>query len=211
MSARQLEFLVRMAILYEGQITDCAERLRDAGIAAGSAIAPKADPELVAYCFEVMDRIGGMEKNPFIKSLRDQVEHGRGLSMKQFVILARAIGENAGALEDVDAIRAKLVEFVPGGFGNEKADPSVPKILALFKTVTEWRPKAKRGKRVYDDREFVMSLTEQYARRHSLSPRQLQALKRVAAVYRDQIPDYAAAAAAFGLRNGDVDPDSDAE
>ena len=158
-----------------------------------------------------MDRIGGMEKNPFIKSLRDQVEHGRGLSMKQFVILARAVGENAGALDDVDDIRAKLAEFVPGGFGAaEKADPSVPKILALFATVTEWRPKAKRGKRIYDDKEFVTSLTEQYARRHTLSPRQLQALKRVAAVYRSQIPDYAAKAAEFGLR-ADDDGKADSE
>lgn len=211
MSARQLEFLVRMAILYEGQIADCAERLRNAGLAAGSGVSPKADPALVAYCFEVMDRIGGMEKNPFIKSLRDQVEHGRGLSMKQFVILARAVGENAGALDDVDDIRAKLAEFVPGGFGAaEKADPSVPKILALFATVTEWRPKAKRGKRIYDDKEFVTSLTEQYARRHTLSPRQLQALKRVAAVYRSQIPDYAAKAAEFGLR-ADDDGKADSE
>ena len=210
MSARQLEFLVRMAMLYEAQIADCASRLRDAGLAVGSGVSPKADPELVAYCFEAMDRIGGMEKNPFIKSLRDQVEHGRGLSMKQFVILARAVGENAGALDDVEAVRAKLAEFVPGGFGSEKADPSVPKILALFSTVADWRPKAKRGKRVYDDKEFVASLTEQYARRHSLSPRQLQALKRVAAVYRSQIPDYAAKAAELGLRT-DSDGKADSE
>ncbi len=212
MSARQLEFLVRMAMLYETQITDCAERLRNAGLAAGASIAPKADPELVAYCFDAMDRIGGMDKNPFIKSLRDQVEHGRALSMKQFTILARAVGENAGALDDVDAIRAKLLEFVPGGFGEEKADPSVPKILALFDTVKEWRPKAKRGKRVYDDKEFVTSLTEQYARRHSLSPRQLQALKRVVAIYHSQIPDYAARAAELGLREEKAENDAaDAE
>ena len=85
------------------------------------------------------------------------------------------------------------------------------KILALFETVTEWRPKAKRGKRVYDDHEFVTSLTEQYGRRHSLSPRQLQALKRVAAIYRSQIPNYAAKAAELGLRAGDDDGKDDAE
>jgi len=212
MSARQLEFLVRMAMLYEAQIADCSSRLRDAGLSAAPGVSPKADPELVAYCFEVMDRIGGMDRNPFIKSLRDQVDHGRGLSMKQFMILARAIGENAGALDDAEAVRAKLLEFVPGGFGEEKADPSVPKILALFKSVTEWRPKAKRGKRVYDDKEFVSSLNDQYARRHSLSPRQLQALKRVAAVYRSQIPDYEAKADELGLRSGaepDEKPDSE--
>ena len=203
MSARQLEFLVRMAILYDGQIDDCVARLRDAGLAAGVSLSPKADPELVAYCFELMDRIGGMERNPFIKSLRDQAEHGRPLSQKQFVILARAVGENAGALPDVDEVRARLSQYVPEGFGNDRVDPAVPRLLEMFKSVKEWRPKAKRGKRVYDDKVFVTSLGEQYARRHSLSPRQIQALRRVAVVYRAQIPDYDRVAHELGLREAE--------
>ncbi len=201
MSARQLEFLVRMAMLYETQIRDCAERLRNGGLTVGSGVAPKADPVLVAYCFEVMDRIPGMEKNPFIKSLRDQVERDRPLSLKQFAILARAVGENAGALEDVAAIREKLLPYVPGGFDlKDRDDPKMPKLLALFDSVKEWRPKAKRGKRVYDDAEFVHSLGEQYARRHMLSPRQVQALKRVAAIYKSQIPNYEAMCDELELR-----------
>ena len=208
LSARQLEFLVRMAILYDAQIDDCVSRLRDAGLAAGVSLSPKADPELVAECFALMDRIGGMERNPFIKSLRDQVEHGRALSQKQFVILARAIGENAGALPDVDEVRARLSQYVPEGFGNDRVDPAVPKLLELFKAVKEWRPKAKRGKRVYDDKIFVTSLGEQYARRHSLSPRQIQALKRVAAVYRGQMPDYDRVARELGLREPEHEHES---
>ena len=204
MSARQLEFLVRMAMLYEGQIADCTARLRDAGLAAGSPLPPKADPALVAYCFAVMDRIGGLEKNPFIKSLRDQHDRGRPLSMKQFTILARAIGENAGGLEDADEVREKLESFVPGGFAEvQPPNPQIPKLLALFDSVTDWRPKARRGKRVYDDKDFVVSLTEQFERRHLLSPRQVQALKRVALIYKDQIPDYATKAVELALPKGE--------
>ena len=204
-SARQLEFLVKMAVQYADQIPECETRLRDAGLWAGASFAQKADPVLVKYCFDTMDRIGGLMENPFYKSIREQFEHGRGLSMKQFAILARAVGENAGGLEDCEAIRAKLVEFVPSGFHDHADDPAIPGLLALFDKVTEWRPPAKRGKKTYDDKEFVRSLADQYARRHSLSPRQLAALRRVVSVYKGRLPDYAANAAALGLEAGNAD------
>ncbi len=138
-------------------------------------------------------------KNPFLKSLRDQVDRGKGLSPKQFQILARAVGENAGALEDAESVRAKLAEFVPGGFSVAQEDPSVPGLLDLMAKVTEWRPKAKKGKKIYDDQGFVKSLADQYARRHSLSPRQVMALKRVVVAYRGKIPNFAEKAIEFGL------------
>ena len=199
LSARQLEFLVRMVTMYADQIPDAEKRLREASLGAGAAVAQRADAELVKFCFVTMDRIGGMMKNPFLKSLRDQVDRGKGLSAKQFQILAKAVGENAGALEDAEAVRAKLAEFVPGGFSVAQDDPTVPGLLALMETVTEWRPKAKKGKKVYDDQGFVKSLADQYARRHSLSPRQVMALKRVVVAYRAKIPTFAEKAAELGL------------
>ena len=203
LSARQLEFLVKVAVQYADQIPDCEDRLKEAGLGAGASLVQKADPALVKYCFDVMDRIGGMEVNPFLKSLRGQFDRGRGLSLKQFSILARAVGENAEHLEDCEAIRAKLADFVPGGFAPKEVDPALPGILKLLESVTEWRPPAKKGKKVYDDQEFVKSLADQFSRRHSLSPRQVAALKRVLNVYKGKIPDYAAKAAALGLETDD--------
>ena len=201
LSARQLEFLVRMVLMYADQISDAENALKEAGLGTGAATVKRADAELVKYCFQTVDRIGGMMKNPFLKSLREQVDRGKGLSPKQFQILARAVGENAGALEDADEVRAKLSEFVPEGFSSEPADPTVPGILKLMETVSEWRPKSKKGKKVYDDKSFVKSLADQYARRHSLSARQVMALKRVAVAYRDKIPGYEAKAVELGLVN----------
>ena len=201
LSARQLEFLVKMAVMYQAQIANCESRLKEKGLGAGATLVPRADAELVKYCFLTMDRIGGMLKNPFLKSLRDQWDRGKGLSPKQFGILARTVGENAGALEDCDEIRAKLAEYVPGGFDTKPRDPTVPGILKLMETVTEWRPSAKKGKKVYDDQGFVKSLADQYARRHSLSPRQVIALKRVAVAYKDKIPGFAEKAEALGLKD----------
>ena len=201
LSARQLEFLVKMAVMYADQIKDCEKRLKAAGLGAGATLVPRADAELVKFCFLTMDRIGGMLKNPFLKSLHDQWERGKGLSPKQFQILARAVGENSGALEDADAVRAKLAEHVPGGFDVKPQDPTIPGILKLMSTVTEWRPSSKKGKKVYDDQAFVKSLADQYARRHSLSPRQAIALKRVAVAYKDKIPGFAEKAEELGLKD----------
>ena len=203
LSARQLDFLVRMVILYADQIPDAAAKLREAGLGAGAMLVKRADPELVRYCFEAMDRIGGMDSNPFLKSLREQVDHGKGLSMKQFAILAKSVGDNAGMLEDCEELRAKLVEFVPGGFGQVESDPAVPGLLDLLKSVKEWRQPAKRGKKVYDDKTFVESLSDQFARRHSLSTRQTLALRRVVMTYREQIPEFEARAEELGLQAKD--------
>ena len=202
LSSRQLEFLVRMALVYADQIPGVEKKLKELGLAGNAVIrGEKADPEMVRYCFDLMDRIGGMNRNPFLKSLREQVDHGRGLSPKQLAILARAVGENAGSLPDCEAVREKLSEFVPGGFTTMPSDPAVPEILEMMKSVTEWRVPLKKGRKIYDDKGFVESLATQFARRHSLSPRQTLALKRVAVAYRAQIPDFDARADELGLSN----------
>jgi DNA topoisomerase I len=202
LSAKQLEYLVRMALLYSDQIPGVEKKLKELGLAGNAVVrGEKADPEVVKYCFDLMDRIGGMMKNPFLKSLREQVEHGRGLSPKQLSILARAVGENSGTLPDCEEVREKLSEYVPGGFTTMPSDPAVPELLAIMKNVKTWREPLKRGRRNYDDKVFVESLSAQFLRRHSLSPRQTMALKRVVVAYRDQIPDFEEKADALGLRN----------
>ena len=146
-----------------------------------------------------MDRIGGMSANPFLKSLREQHDSGKALSMKQFTILAKSVGDNAGALDDADTVREKLSAFVSGGFAKAADDPQTEGLLELAKGIREWRPKAKRGKKVYDDETFVKSLSDQFARRRSLSSRQVAALKRVLFVYRDQIEGYERKMGELGL------------
>lgn len=201
LSSRQLEFLVKMVAVYAEQISDAIRRLNEAGLGAGATLVQRADPELVKFCFVTMDRIGGMMKNPFLKSLREQVDRGKGLSPKQFQILARAVGENAGALEDAEDIRAKLSDFVDGGFSAASADPAIPGLLKLMTEVTEWRPVAKKGKKIYDDEGFVHSLSEQFAKRKSLSPRQVMALRRVAIAYKSQIKSFDVHAEELGLNS----------
>ena len=63
----------------------------------------------------------------------------------------------------------------------------------------------KKGKRVYDDRAFVKSLSDQYARNRSLSVRQVSALRRIAMQYKSRIPDFAAVAEKLGLASSNGD------
>ncbi len=211
LSARQLEFLVRMAIAYSDQIEGLDEKLKEAGLSAGVNLAPKADDELCKYCFEVLERIPGLKTNDFLKSLKLQYDRGKGLSMKQFAILARNVGENAGSLDDVEEIRAKLEQYVEGGFTKVDYDPATKKIVDGFKGFTDWRPVAKKGKRVYDDESFLKSIADQFSRRGQLSPRQVTALKRLAYAYREKIPYFAEHIAELGLefdaKNNDALPE----
>jgi len=200
LSDRQLQSLVRLAAVYRDQIPDCESALARLGFGGEfERVLNAPDAALVQWCFVTLDRIGGLEKNVFIKSLREQVDRGRTLSAKQFAILARTTGENAGALDDAEAVRARLAPYVPGGFGAAPADPVIPELLAMLDAVKTWKEPAKRGRRTYDDAEFAASLKEQYARRRSLSDRQTSALRRMIVAYRDQIPGVAESAARLGL------------
>ena len=201
-SEKQLQALVKVAVAYRDQIRDGEMRLVDLGYGPEiDRVKNAPSDELVKWCFQTIDRIGGLTKNPFLNSLREQVDRGRVLSAKQFAILARSVGENAGALDDADQVRARLAPYVPGGFEIAPVDPAVPDLLALLETVKEWKEPVRRGRRVYNDHEFVSSLRDQYARRSSLSPRQVLALRRVCVNYRDQIPTFEEVADRLGLRD----------
>ena len=200
-SDRQLQALVKLAVAYREQIADGEDRLAELGY-ADDVLRVKNAPsdDLVKWCFQTIDRIGGLSKNPFLNSLREQVDRGRLLSQKQFQILARSVGENAGALDDAEQVRQRLTPYVPGGFEVAPVDPAVPELLKLLETVTVWKEPVRRGRRTYNDEEFVSSLRDQYARRSSLSPRQVIALRRVCVNYREQIPTFEQVADRLGLR-----------
>lgn len=215
---RQLQALVKLAVSYRDQIPDGERKLVDLGYGPNiDQMKNSPSEDLVKWCFQTIDRIGGLSKNPFLNSLREQVDRGRLLSTKQFQILARSVGENAGALDDADQVRARLAPYVPGGFEIAPVDPAVPELLKLLESVTDWKEPVHRGRRTYNDKEFVSSLRDQYARRSSLSERQVLALRRVCANYQAQIPGFEEVADRLGLRNlpqrekaGDAEKDAKA-
>ncbi|NCC51421.1 MAG: type I DNA topoisomerase [Spartobacteria bacterium] len=72
------------------------------------------------------------------------------------------------------------------------ADKNVmARMLDTVNQVAEWGPEQKRGKRTYSDKKFVESLRKQFEEgKKAVSQRQLDALIKLGAKYREQIPDW---------------------
>jgi hypothetical protein len=65
--------------------------------------------------------------------------------------------------------------------------------------VKEWEPEVARGKRTYSDARFVESIRKQLqTEKKAISQRQLDALLRIAARYRDRVPEVEAALTEVG-------------
>jgi DNA-binding NarL/FixJ family response regulator len=117
----------------------------------------------------------------FVKSLRQQYDTKKTLSEKQLAILRKVAG---GEAEDQRP-------------NNEAASQELLAALAQVKT---WNAPLKRGKRTYDDQDFIDSLKSQLSEKHSLTERQFEALKKLVRGYREQIANYAAIAAKFEIK-----------
>ena len=94
--------------------------------------------------------------------------------------LAQAVGVKPTALEEGDD------ETADGAQGNGAPHEECVRLLEAAAGIKGWQPAAKRGRRTYDDKEFVESLQEQFQRRGVLSERQVAALARVVAKYTDE-------------------------
>ena len=72
--------------------------------------------------------------------------------------------------------------------------------LDAFGAVRAWAPGTKRGRKTYSDEQFIQSVREQLdGGEKAISERQLDALVKMSARYKEQIPDLADVAARHGL------------
>ena len=77
--------------------------------------------------------------------------------------------------------------------------PAVERLVSHLEKITEWGPETKRGKRTYSDKKFVESIQKQLGDAEKpISPKQLQALARIAVHYKSQIPNLEAVLAEAG-------------
>lgn len=121
----------------------------------------------------------------FAASLRAQVESGRGLTENQERYLDRLLRKYADQIPNFEQSAAALNVGAREAPVEANVDPAaVERLLAAFEKVTEWKPPQKRGNRQWDDQEFFRSVARQFRARGALSPRQFQALRKMAARYR---------------------------
>lgn len=165
----QLATLVRMALSYRDQ-------LPGVDMAIGE-VPSSVDVTEVEKSFALLEGRSLNEwEAKFVRSLKQQYAEKKTLSPKQLAILRKI---SAGETEEERP-------------ENEAASME---LLTALDSVTVWNEPIKRGKRVYDDRDFVESLRLQLSEKRFLTERQFEALKKLLRGYREQIPAYTALAA----------------
>lgn len=134
----------------------------------------------------------------FVASLRERVEKGRELTDAQLKAARKLMVKYRDQLPDYD----KLAEEFNLAELDNNAEISLPEakaVLDITKDVDVWSKPVTRGKRTFNDEEFVASLREQVESGKNLSTKQLGALRRLIGRYAGQIPDYAQKAERLGL------------
>ena len=150
-------------------------------------------------CFAAIEAAGELAGDKFLSSLRRQVDHGMPLSEKQFTALVRSTLDRIGDGDAVAELRRKLAAYAPDAGRETPPDPTLPGLVEMADEVTAWREPTRRGRRVYDDREFAESLKRQFAAKGTLSPRQAEAFRKMLAAYRSQIRDFEGRAKQLGF------------
>lgn len=124
----------------------------------------------------------------FFESLKGQHEAGRALSEKQLAALGKMASRYKDQIEGFDKLAPMLgldsASSNEGSAGGPSpANDEADKLLESLSKVSSWGEPVKKGRRVYDDKEFYDSLSRQRGSGKTLSFKQLAALKRLAAKY----------------------------
>ena len=199
-SMRQFEALAKIAARYRDQVSAFKGLLTEYGYENLLSEPTASEPDLVAIRkVELLEAIeldeGGRS---FVESLGAQAKSGRALSERQAAALDRMLVANAKQIPNFAEIREEL------GLGDAEApeDNESGPLLEGMKSVGEWKPPVKRGKREFNDQTFYESLSRQFGQRGYLSDRQRAALKRLVKRYREQVTGYEALAETFELEKG---------
>ena len=174
MTAPQLESLVKVILRYDKQIPGIEENTR---------------PELPAGTAEKFDILLSLElpERPrlFVESVKQQMESGRSLSQKQLSAIDAVLLRMAPKIPDAGEVLAKFgLSVSPATLENDTESPALIEKLAR---ITKWKDPVKRGKRVFDDKEFAQSVSDQFKRNGALSPRQRAAISKMLGRYKDQV------------------------
>ena len=120
----------------------------------------------------------------FFDSLKEQSESGRVLSERQIAALAKLMARYRESIADYEALVKELGVEAAAPQADAGAQEEVDRILKAFAEVKTWAEPEKKGRRVYDDKEFYESLAKQRATGRILSPKQSAALMKLAAKYK---------------------------
>ena len=123
------------------------------------------------------------DDSKFYNSLKSQVETGRVLSEKQVQALARIVNKYIKQTTVSKELLEKLSLAPSKEEVEQTKNPVVEQQIEFLSKVTKWKEPVKKGKRVYDDKDFFDSIAGQYKSGRSLSARQVAAFAKLHAKY----------------------------
>ncbi|MBO4511987.1 MAG: type I DNA topoisomerase [Victivallales bacterium] len=136
----------------------------------------------------------------FFTSLDARVASGKPLTDAQLAALIKVAERYAGKIPNLPQLATALGYNVQIETPNEAPEQQAAvteeknaiasqagQLLAMAEKITNWRAPSTKGKRVFDDHEFVDSLKSQFQQKGTLSDKQLAALRRVMANYKSSV------------------------
>jgi predicted DNA binding protein len=199
LSKRQGEMLHKMCCRYISQIPEgIASEL---GLVEPEAVrgdTPRKIAILLNVKFEEARKVGKRtyDDKKFVTSLGDQITMGKRLSDRQVAYLDTLLTKYSDQLVNFEALKT---EFKLDEKPEVEADPTTAPVIALMENISEWAEPTMRGKREFNDKTFFDSISSQFKGKGALSDRQLAALKKMAARYAEQIPNYTELMDQYGL------------
>ena len=148
----------------------------------------------------------------FFRSLHRQAQGGGSLTEAQILVLSKLAAKYAGKIEGYaefstalgwqqgtnTAATSENGAPVAAAAASPEEVEKIKMLLGMTAQIQTWREPSGKGKRVYDDREFVNSLENQFRQKGSLSERQVAALVKLLSKYSEQIPDFKEKAGSLG-------------
>lgn len=150
-----------------------------------SLIPTELGMQTCAFLVADLDKLFDVAFTAAMEEKLDEVESGR---MEWTEMLSEFYGQFSGWLESAKP--------PPADAG------AVTALLGALEGVSEWAPAVKRGRRTYDDHEFVGSIAKAIQDEKAISARQLSALAKICVRYKEQVPGVVDVLKANGL--GDV-------
>ncbi|HCE43446.1 MAG TPA: type I DNA topoisomerase [Lentisphaeria bacterium] len=139
----------------------------------------------------------------FAESVKSQFDKNGGISERQWSALIRMSAQYKDQIPDLDSKLSELGASQPaegaaaGGSIGPDGQPVPPEDMGKYKEVMELlaavkpdEPGAGRGGRKFDDKKFILSIKSQVDGGRNLSPKQINAVKKLTAKYKDQIPNF---------------------
>ncbi len=144
----------------------------------------------------------------FIDSLKEQIENGKPLTAAQTNALRKMAVKYREQIPDYEQLKQScgLQEIEGDGAPSSEEAKAV---LEITKEIDVWANPTTRGRKTYNDEEFVNSLKAQTEEGRALKSRQFAALKKLIKRYAQQIPDYEKKAEKLGLPGGTTAPYKD--